>query len=74
MRVCLINDCTDFIGAAPCCLDCEGRDRCKDRCGRKDSGSCASVMDEKEFAEKVRRNDRKRGNGGMDRETGTVQG
>lgn len=74
MKVCLINDCMEFIGAAPCCLDCEGRDRCKDRCGRKDSGSCASVMDEKEFAEKVRRNDRKRGDGGMDRETGTVQG
>ena len=37
MRICLINDCTGFVGVAPCCLDCEERQRCPDRCPRTET-------------------------------------
>lgn len=34
MRLCLINDCTGFKDIAPCCFDCDERERCPDRCTR----------------------------------------
>ena len=45
MRTCLINDCTGFVGVAPCCLDCEERQGCPDRCPRSETTYCVGVID-----------------------------
>lgn len=45
-RMCLINDCTGFVGVAPCCLDCAERQRCPDRCPRTETTFCVGVMKE----------------------------
>ena len=45
MRTCLINDCTGFVGIAPCCLDCSERDRCPDRCQKTETIYCVGVID-----------------------------
>lgn len=37
MRLCLINDCTGFKDIAPCCLDCDERERCPDRRQKNDA-------------------------------------
>lgn len=44
MRMCLINDCTGFVGIAPCCLDCSERDVCPDRCHKTDTIYCVGVL------------------------------
>lgn len=44
MRTCLINDCTGFVGVAPCCLDCPEHDRCPDRCHKTDTIYCVGVL------------------------------
>ena len=46
MRMCLINDCTGFVGAAPCCLDCAERQQCPDKCQRAATTYCVGVMKE----------------------------
>lgn len=46
MRMCLINDCTGFVGMAPCCLDCDDRDICPDRCPRSDTIYCVGVIND----------------------------
>ena len=46
MRICLINDCTGFKSPAPCCLDCEERQQCPDRCHRKESIFCVGVIED----------------------------
>ena len=46
MRICLINDCTGFVGAAPCCLDCEERQQCPDRCPKSETTFCVGVIDD----------------------------
>ena len=44
MRTCLINDCTGFVGIAPCCLDCPEHDKCPDRCHKTDTIYCVGVL------------------------------
>ena len=44
MRTCWINDCTGFIGKAPCCLDCDEHDHCPDRCSMADTVSCGGYI------------------------------
>ena len=44
-RRCLINDCTGFKAPAPCCLDCDQRDQCPDRCHKKESVFCIGVLE-----------------------------
>lgn len=46
MRMCLINDCTGFKAPAPCCLDCDQRDQCPDRCHKKESVFCIGVIED----------------------------
>ena len=46
MRTCLINDCTGFVGVAPCCLDCSERDVCPDRCPKTETIYCVGVIDD----------------------------
>ena len=43
MRKCWINDCTGFIGKAPCCLDCDEHDHCPDRCSMVDTVGCGGL-------------------------------
>ena len=45
MRTCLLNDCTGFVGVAPCCLDCPEHDRCPDRCPRSETTYCVGVLE-----------------------------
>ena len=45
MRTCLINDCTGFVAPAPCCLDCDDRDICPDRCPRSETTYCVGVLE-----------------------------
>ena len=45
MRTCLINDCTGFVGVAPCCLDCGERDVCPDRCPKTETIYCVGVIE-----------------------------
>ena len=45
MRTCLLNDCTGFVGIAPCCLDCPEHDRCPDRCHKRDTTYCVGVIE-----------------------------
>jgi hypothetical protein len=45
-RMCLINDCNcNEHGPAPCCLDCSERDRCPDRCQKKETAYCVGVIE-----------------------------
>jgi hypothetical protein len=44
-RMCLINDCTGFVGVAPCCLDCADRQRCPDKCPRTETTFCVGVLE-----------------------------
>ena len=46
MRTCLLNDCTGFVGVAPCCLDCSERDVCPDRCPKTETIYCVGVIEE----------------------------
>jgi len=46
MKQCLINDCTEFHGIAPCCLDCSERDVCPDRCPKTTTIYCVGVIDD----------------------------
>ena len=46
MRKCLLNDCTGFQGIAPCCLDCDDRDICPDRCPRSATTYCVGVIED----------------------------
>ena len=46
MRTCLINDCTGFVGIAPCCLDCAERQRCPDRCPKTETIYCVGVIED----------------------------
>ena len=46
MRMCLINDCTGFENVAPCCLDCDDRDICPDRCPRSATTYCVGVIED----------------------------
>jgi len=48
MRMCLINDCTGFVGVAPCCLDCPERQQCPDKCPRTETTFCVGVIDDKD--------------------------
>lgn len=53
MRICYINDCTGFVNAAPCCLDCPEKETCPDRCSRKESTYCVGVMREADSGAKA---------------------
>ena len=57
MRRCLINDCTGFVGVAPCCLDCEERQSCSDRCPNSNTTYCVGVIenDSKRVFDKIQR-------------------
>lgn len=46
MRTCPINDCTGFVGVAPCCLDCGERDVCPDRCPKTETIYCVGVIED----------------------------
>ena len=46
MRTCLINDCTGFVGIAPCCLDCPEKEQCPDRCQKSETTFCVGVIDD----------------------------
>lgn len=43
MRTCWINDCTGFDGKAPCCLDCDERTHCPDKCSMIDTADCGGL-------------------------------
>ena len=46
MRKCLLNDCNcNGTDPAPCCLDCDDRDICPDRCHKRDTTYCVGVID-----------------------------
>lgn len=45
-RMCLINDCTGFVGVAPCCIDCAERQQCPDRYQKTETTFCVGVMKE----------------------------
>ena len=42
---CLINDCTGFVGIAPCCLYCDQREACPDRCPKTETIYCVGVIE-----------------------------
>ena len=44
MRMCWINDCTGFVGIAPCCFDCEDRTVCPDKC--HNTKPCNAVIED----------------------------
>ena len=46
MRKCVLNDCTVFETVAPCCLDCDDRAVCPDRCPRMETVYCVGVTDD----------------------------
>jgi len=46
MRKCLLNDCTGFVAPAPCCLDCDDRDICPDRCHKTTTIYCVGVIED----------------------------
>ena len=41
----MINDCTGFVGVAPCCLDCSERQQCPDQCPRTETTFCVGVIE-----------------------------
>lgn len=43
---CLLNDCTGFEGIAPCCLYCDQREACPDRCPKSETTYCVGVIDD----------------------------
>ena len=47
MRRCALNDCNiNEPDPAPCCLDCDDRDVCPDRCQRMETTFCVGVMND----------------------------
>ena len=47
MRRCLINDCNcNSQEPAPCCLDCNDRAVCPDRCPKSETTFCVGVIDD----------------------------
>ena len=47
MRRCLINDCNcNNPEPAPCCLDCDDRDVCPDRCHKTTTIYCVGVIED----------------------------
>lgn len=60
MRKCLLNDCTDFKTIAPCCLDCDQRNQCPDRCLKSETTFCVGVIDDGEGISKKSNKDQKR--------------
>lgn len=61
MRKCLLNDCTGFVGIAPCCLYCDQRDICPDRCPKSETTFCVGVIeDDSEGISKKSNKDQKR--------------
>ena len=47
MRKCVINDCNcNSPELAPCCLDCDDRAVCPDRCPRTETTFCVGVIDD----------------------------
>lgn len=48
VKKCLINDCTGFEGIAPCCLHCDQREQCPDRCPKSETTFCVGVIEEEE--------------------------
>lgn len=46
MRTCLINDCTGFVGIAPCCMDCPEREQRPDRCPRTENTFCIGAFED----------------------------
>lgn len=53
MRICLLNDCDNFQTYRPCCLDCEERQRCPERCQRKETTFCVGLMEGDSAKDKV---------------------
>ena len=46
MRRCLINDCNcNEQDPAPCCLDCDDRAVCPDRCPKSNTTYCVGVIE-----------------------------
>lgn len=60
MIQCLINDCTGFVGIAPCCLSCDQREACPDRCPKTETTYCVGVIDDSEGISKKSNKDQKR--------------
>ena len=49
MRRCVINDCNcNEPNPAPCCLECQARDECPDRCPKKETTYCVGVIEQAE--------------------------
>lgn len=47
MRRCLLNDCNcREPEPAPCCLDCDQREQCPDRCQRTETIYCVGVLND----------------------------
>ena len=47
MRRCLITDCNcNSPEPAPCCLDCDDKDICPDRCPRSETTFCVGVIND----------------------------
>ena len=46
MRQCVLNDCNcnEPHIPAPCCLDCDDRDICPDRCPKTNTVYCVGVL------------------------------
>lgn len=47
-KKCLINDCTGFEAVAPCCLHCDQREQCPDRCPKTETTFCVGLIEEEE--------------------------
>ena len=46
MRRCVLNDCNiNEPDPAPCCLDCDDRDICPDRCPKSNTTYCVGVIE-----------------------------
>ena len=48
MRQCVLNDCNcnEPHIPAPCCLDCDDRDICPDRCPKTETIYCVGVIED----------------------------
>ena len=44
MKLCLLNDCTNFNGIAPCCRECP--DPCPDSCRKSETTFCVGVIED----------------------------
>ena len=45
MRYCLLNDCDNFQTIRPCCMDCEERDDCREKCRKTETTFCVGLID-----------------------------